>query len=136
MKKTFITVALFAVLGTLAVSCQKENMPEPMISETETAGTYLMAYSVDGVNMQTQLNDEEELRAFFRMLTALAREGHRVTVRNANAVNQSLTKERVEYHTQSEDDANKWAIEMTKAGYLVTIDYDEDAGEFICIAVK
>ena len=26
MKKTFITVALFAVLGTLATSCQKENI--------------------------------------------------------------------------------------------------------------
>lgn len=25
MKKTFITLALLAVLGTLAVSCQKEN---------------------------------------------------------------------------------------------------------------
>ena len=28
IKKTFITVALFAVLGTMAVSCQKENIDE------------------------------------------------------------------------------------------------------------
>lgn len=26
MRKIFITIALFAVLGTLAVSCQKENI--------------------------------------------------------------------------------------------------------------
>ena len=26
MHKTFTTIALFAVLGTLAVSCQKENI--------------------------------------------------------------------------------------------------------------
>ncbi len=28
MKRTIITVALFAVLGTMAVSCQKENISQ------------------------------------------------------------------------------------------------------------
>ena len=136
MKKTFITVALFAVLGTLAVSCQKENINSLSSVTSQMAETYLIAYSVDGVSMQTQLNSDEELRAFLRTLTALAREGHRVTVRNANAVGQSLSKERVEYRTKSEDDANEWVQKMMKDGYAVSMSYDDEAGEFICIAIK
>lgn len=136
MKKTFITVALFAVLGTLAVSCQKENINSLSSVTSQTAETYLIAYSVDGVSMQTQLNSDEELRAFLRTLTALAREGHRVTVRNANAVGQSLSKERVEYRTKSEDDANEWVQKMMKDGYAVSMSYDDETGEFICVAIK
>ncbi len=32
MKKVLITVALFALLGTVTVSCQKENLAEPSAS--------------------------------------------------------------------------------------------------------
>lgn len=135
MKKTFITVALFSVLGTLAVSCQKETLTE-LSPVTMQAETYLIAYSVDGMSMQTQVNGDEELRAFLRTLTALAREGHRVTVRDSNATSLSITKERVEFRTTSEDEANEWAFKMTKDGYTVTIDYDNNTGEFICVAVK
>lgn len=135
MKRTIITVALFAVLGTLATSCQKETLTElsPVAAQAET---YLITYSVDGVSMQTRLNGDEELRAFLRRLTALAREGHRVTVRNENTAGQASTKEVVTYHTTSEDDANEWAAKMIRDGYEVEIDYDEKTGEFICIAIK
>ena len=38
MKKAFTTVALFAVLGTMAVSCQKENIIDetPVVAENVT----------------------------------------------------------------------------------------------------
>ena len=135
MKRTIITVALFAVLGTLATSCQKETLTElsPVTTQDET---YLITYSVDGVSMQTRLNGDEALRAFLQRLTALAREGHRVTVRNDNTVSQASTKEVITYHTTSEDDANEWAAKMIRDGYEVEIDYDEKTGEFICTAIK
>ena len=135
MKRTIITVALFAVLGTLATSCQKETLTElsPVAAQAET---YLITYSVDGVSMQTRLNGDEALRAFLRRLTALAREGHRVTVRNENTAGQASTKEVITYHTTSEDDANEWAAKMIRDGYEVEIDYDEKTGEFVCIAIK
>ena len=118
MKKTFITVALFAMLGTLATSCQKETLTElsPVTAQNET---YLITYSVDGVSMQMRLNGDEALRAFLHRLTALAREGHRVTVRNENTAGQASTKEVVTYHTTSEDDANEWAAKMIRDGYEV-----------------
>ena len=135
MKKMFITVALFAVLGTLATSCQKETLTE-LSPVTAQAETYLITYSVDGVSMQTRLNGDEALRAFLHRLTALARQGHRVTVRNENTFSQASTKEVITYHTTSEDDANEWAEKMVRDGYDVTITYDDKTGEFICIAIK
>lgn len=38
MRKTITTIALFAVLGTLAVSCQKENIIDetPVVAENVT----------------------------------------------------------------------------------------------------
>ena len=135
MKKTLTTVTLFAVLGTLAVSCQKETLTElsPVTTQDET---YLITYSVDGVSMQTRLNGDEALRAFLQRLTALAREGHRVTVRNENTVSQASTKEVVTYRTKSEDDASEWAAKMIMDGYAVEIDYDDKTGEYVCTAAK
>ena len=135
MKKTLTTVTLFAVLGSLATSCQKETLTElsPVTTQDET---YLITYSVDGVSMQTRLNGDEALRAFLQRLTALAREGHRVTVRNDNTVSQASTKEVITYHTTSEDDANEWAAKMIRDGYEVEIDYDDKTGEYVCTAAK
>lgn len=42
MRKTFTTIALFAVLGTLAVSCQKENI----IDETNIVAENGTVYTV------------------------------------------------------------------------------------------
>ena len=136
MKKKMITVALFAVLGTLAVSCQKENMMEPLAYEMETEVTYLITYSIDGVSQQVRLGSDTELANLLHRLTALAREGHRVTVRNENTVSQASTKEVITYRTKSEDDANEWVAKMLNDGYDVTIDYDDETGEFVCIAIK
>lgn len=51
MRKHVIPVALFAVLATMAVSCQKENVmdfaPETTVSEAGTV--YTVQYAVDGV---------------------------------------------------------------------------------------
>ena len=135
MKKIFITVALFTVLGTLATSCQKETLTE-LSPVTAQAETYLITYSVDGVSMQTRLNGDEALRAFLHRITALARQGHRVTVRNENTVSQASTKEVVTYRTKSEEDAAEWLDKMYKDGYTVSIDYDDETGEFVCTAIK
>lgn len=62
MRKTFITIALFAVLGGLTVSCQKENV---MDFESETvisqAGTvYTVQYAVNGVLHSATIHNEAE----------------------------------------------------------------------------
>ncbi|MDO4218172.1 MAG: hypothetical protein Q4D03_08440 [Bacteroidales bacterium] len=46
MRKIFITIALFAVLGTLAVSCQKENIIDEtsIVAENGKVVTYPVTY--------------------------------------------------------------------------------------------
>ena len=49
MNKTFTTIALIAVLGTMAVSCQKEDSVNPTCLVAESNNTvYTVCYSVDG----------------------------------------------------------------------------------------
>ena len=49
MKKNFISVALFVVLATMAVSCQKENLVEPQSTTAEVGTVRTVLYAVDGV---------------------------------------------------------------------------------------
>ena len=65
MKKTITTIALLAVLGTLAVSCQKENITESTTFIAEDSAIYRISYSVDGVTYQLTLIGDEALQDFF-----------------------------------------------------------------------
>ena len=55
MKKQVISVALFAVLATMAVSCQKENLVEPQTTVSEIGTVRTVSYAVDGVAHQVTL---------------------------------------------------------------------------------
>ena len=49
MKKKFMSVALLAVLGTMAVGCQKEAIVEPQTIVAEVGTVRTVSYSVNGV---------------------------------------------------------------------------------------
>ncbi len=136
MKKKTITIALFAVLGTMAVSCQKETINElsPIVSHSATA--YTVTYYVDGVRVQTSVNSDEELSLLLNQLAALAREGHRVTVHKGNTATQSVTKEKVTFTTNNKDEAVAWCNAMILDGYAVEMYFDEETGQYICVAIK
>jgi hypothetical protein len=136
MKKKTITIALFAVLGTMAVSCQKETINElsPIVSHSATA--YTVTYYVDGVRVQTRVNSDEELSLLLNQLAALAREGHRVTVHKGNTATQSVTKEKVTFTTNNKDEAVAWCNAMILDGYAVEMYFDEETGQYICVAIK
>ena len=48
MKRTIITATLLALLGTFAVSCQKEVLTEPTLPTVENSATRTIRYTVDG----------------------------------------------------------------------------------------
>ena len=83
MKKTIITVALLAVLTSLAVSCQKEEAditsatPSTVIAENDTHRT--VVYTIDGVSYRLTLLGDEAWHDFLSRMFALAEEGHSVT---------------------------------------------------------
>ena len=136
MKKTFITVALLAVLGTMATSCQKEEILDSQSVIAENCTVYTVHYAIDGVMHTSTLNTEEEYNVLILQLMLLAREGHNVVFSNNEISNYSLTKETLHYSTPSETEAAKWAMERTKEGYTVYVNYDERTGLYNCTAVR
>lgn len=136
MRKTLVTIAFLALLGTLAVSCQKESFNNETFMVEEQNAVYKVRYSIDGVTYQLTLVGEEAWRAFLNRMLALAEEGHIVSFRNENASSQiAPSKETITYTTSNHDDAYEWAAKMVNLGYNVTIIYDERTGKYICIAV-
>ena len=136
MKKTIITVALLAVLGTMAISCQKETVNDLSPVAAQSATAYTVTYYVDGVKLQTRVNNNEELTFLLNQLAALAREGHRVAVHKGDTASLSVTKEKVTFKTDSKEEAAAWCNAMISDGYTVEMYFDEATGEYICIATK
>ena len=137
MKKQLITIALFAVLGSLAVSCQKDNFMNETTVVTEKSAVYSVTYSVDGVTHHLTLVGEDAWHSFLHHMLALAKEGHEVSFRNENASSHAISpKDVVTFTTTSGTEAMTWAEVMTGQGYEVTIKYDKDSGVYTCTAIK
>ena len=137
MKKPLIAVTVVAMLGTVAVSCQKETSVITETTGTEQTAVYGVTYTVDGQSRYLLLHGDEELHLFLRGLVGMTREGHSVSVVNGyGPANEANTKEVVTYHAKDEDDAAAWMSQMIKDGYIVSSYFDEETGEIICIARK
>lgn len=137
MKKAFTTVALFAVLGTMAVSCQKENEFDRISVEAEQNAIYRVNYAVDGKTYHLTLIGDVAWHDFLNRMFALAEEGHIITFRIDNPSTQiTSSKEVLTYTTTNHDDAYSWAEKKVNEGYEVTIKFNERTGEYTCTAVK
>lgn len=137
MRKIFITIALFAVLGSLAVSCQKENIIDETSIVAENGKVYTVSYTVDGVTHHFTLIGDDAWHDFMNRMFALAEEGHEVSFRNEETASRIVsTKEVVTYSTKDRDKAYAWAETMAYEGYTVTISFDKKTGIYTCEAVK
>ena len=138
MKKTTKTVALLAVLSVAAVGCQKETiMVEPQ-TDVETSGTvYTVRYSVNGVTHTETIIGEQAWADFLQRMLALTEEGYRVTVsRNTDTAQYAMSKEVVTFKTKKKAEAYTWVEQKINEGYTVTIDYNEQTGEYTCVATR
>lgn len=107
MRKTFISIVLLSVLGSITVSCQKEKLIDQTAFVSETRTIY---YTIDGVSYTISLKNEDAWREFLEHLFALAEEGHIVTFRNEVAISSIATpKDTVKYNTTNKDDAYAWS---------------------------
>ena len=138
MTKSIKKVALLAVLSVAAVGCQKETIMVEPLTGVEADGTvYTVRYSVNGVTHTETLVGEQAWAEFLQRMLALAEEGYRVTVtRNAETAQYGMAKEVVTFKTKNKAEAYAWLDNMTGQGYLVTIEYDEQTGTYICVAVR
>lgn len=137
MNKKTRTVAFFIILCMAAVSCQKENISNPISINAEITSSQNVSYMIDGTTYQIILHNQAEWDAFIQRMLALARNGHSIVLSNGESVaTVSSTKEIVTFTTDDENEANAWATEMIKDGYSVTITFDKKTGIYTCIAVK
>ena len=139
MRRNVITVALFTVLVTMAVSCQKDDVTNstPELSVSEACTVYTVQYAVDGVLHHTTLHSKPERTDFFRQLFAMAKNGHEVVFYDGGKTEQCFaTKDVIHYSTTDEDDALAWADKMYDNGYKVRISFDEENKVFNCVAWK
>ena len=109
MKKHFISVALLAVLATMAVSCQKENIVEPQFTTTEVGTVRTVLYTVDGVEHVVTLYGDDAWNVFVNNMLVLSEQGHDVRFINESARTSALpTKETQTLTTTSHSEANAW----------------------------
>ena len=135
MKMYFKTAALLAALTLAATACQKENEVYPIVGTEQTMETIHVVYSINGEVFQATLS-ESEWDAFVERMLALAREGYEVSFSKNRSTLSSQSKERVTFTTKDEKKALDWADEMSNQGYSVTITFDQNTGEYTCVAEK
>lgn len=135
MRKNLIFVALVAVLLTMAVSCQKENLVEPQSTVTDDSTVRTVLYAVDGVEHIVTIHNDEEWSVFIRSMVSLAEEGHSVRIADESAsVRQYAAKDTQIYTTKDPDDAAAWTAKMVADHYTVDVLFEN--GVYTCIAYK
>ncbi|MBP5547747.1 MAG: hypothetical protein J6X58_02500 [Bacteroidales bacterium] len=137
MNKIFTTLSIILVIGTMVISCQKEDVANDTSIVVRDNIVYTVHYSVDGITYRLTLFGNEAWHDFVKHMIALAEEGHRVSFRNEKT--SSLTasaKEVLTFTTTSSDEAYEWAEKKGREGYEVNIEFDDETGKYICTAIK
>ena len=74
---------------------------------------------------------------FFDRMLALAQEGYQVRIRRSDIPQEVLAaKEKVTYTTTDFNKAKAWANQKVSEGYEVTMTYNQETGEYTCIAIR
>ena len=137
MKKLIIPATILAILSLTTVSCQKENIVETATQSAENSATRTIRYTVNGTAYRQVIYSDEDLDALMHTLFALAREGYTVRMMDDNTtICETSAKEVLTFTTTKEEEAIKWTKEKIHEGYAVTTIFNDETGEYTCIAVK
>ena len=128
------SIVLLAALGLTLASCTKENVANDTYVVAATAS---VTYFVNGQQHYANPQTEEEWSVFLDRMFALAEEGYAVRFWRTDTYQQTAAaKEVVTYTTHEYKQAKQWALEKELEGYVVTITYNQQTGEYTCIAVR
>ena len=129
-------VALLAVLGLATVGCSKENLVNDNDNVVVATITQSASYTVDGIHYYSNPMNDDEWSAFLDQMFALAEEGHAVQFWRNDNQRGNAAKEVVTFTTTDVNKAKKWAADKIEEGYAVSISYNQQTGEYTCIAIK
>ena len=125
MKRKHLFFTLVALAGLALTACTKEPKAEP--------ADYTVQYCIDGNLQQTVLTDDGELGDFVLGLMPYVRDGHVVVLVNDDS-NPQAKSDVVTFRTASDTAAATWATEKYLQGYTVTVSFDTETSEYVCIA--
>ncbi len=127
-------MAVLVLLGLAAVGCTKENV----VNDTYVVATVTQSatYTVDGIQYYANPQNDDEWSDFLDRMFALAEEGHTVQFWRSAVQNGNATKDVLTYITTDLGLAKKWAKQKKEEGYVVSIHYNQETGEYHCIAVR
>ena len=135
MKVKYLPVALLAIIGLTATSCQKEIITDSQSINNVVGEVRYMTCTINGVTTIETIVGDEAWADFLHRMTVLAGNGYVVSFCNTGKVTGiSDNKKVVTYTTDNQEDAEKWAGRMADEGYNVTIIFDEETGIYTCIA--
>lgn len=135
MKKSVISIAMFAILASMTVGCQKEDYVEPQSDVAEIGTVRTVSYAVDGVAHQVSIIGDDAWNDFLHHMLALCREGHEVFFRDAKSPLLGA-KETLTYSAKTEAEAIAWCDAKAKEGYGVGMQYDKDEQVYKCYATR
>ena len=122
------------MLGALCVGCTKDNLQDYVNIEAVQSA---VAYLVDGQQYYANPLTEEEWSAFYERMFALVEEGHSVRFWRNNVRTQiSSTKVVETFSTPDKTKAEAWCKEKYDAGYTVSMTFNQQTGQYDCVAVK
>ena len=135
MKKVKLRLFVFlSLFGCMTTSCTKEELTE---KPSAVVAAQSVTYVVDGRQYYANPQTEEEWTAFFDRMLALAEEGHTVQFwRNRASRQLAASKEVVTFKTKDKNQALEWIQEKEDEGYIVSLSYNPQTGEYTCTAIK
>ena len=126
-------IAVLVLLGLAAAGCTKEDVVDNtyvVVTVSQSA-----SYTIDGIQYYANPRNDDEWSAFLDRMVALAEEGHVVQFWRNDIQRGNATKEVITFTTTDGALAKKWAKEKQEEGYIVTINYNQQTGEYTCIAI-
>ena len=137
MKKTALHIAVALLATVLITGCQKDNgnsETQPIVQPVAyPAGS--ISYTVGKVTNTRPVGNAKEWHALLDECLDSANRGHLVTIAHPNG-GTNPAKERLTYVTDSREAALAWTDSRFNEGYDVTLWYDSDKGQYICVASK
>jgi len=132
------TFTLIALLGILAVGCQKENQVETITIHNPTGAktATVMHYEVNGNTFYDTLNSDPEVDAFYDNMLVLAYNGDIVTIYGNTVTAMTEMRDVVTFSTDDAQKAKAWIAQKHLDGYDVTIQYDPETGKYNCTASR
>ena len=133
--KKLLPILLLMTLPVVFDGCSKDNGPY-YDDEVAIRDVY---YNVNGEEFAITLRGEQEWNDFVNMLFDRADEGCVVLFQCTSTTYEQLTadtKKPLSFKTTDRGEAQKWASEKGKQGYVVIVSYDKKNKVYKCQATK